>query len=393
MAQIKQFFISQNTAKHWFWEVVLFPFLLTRLVWEIIAYFSVGNFPPNPTYLSYFQRGFFLSRIFPIDIFTRWDSQVYFSIIKNGYSPSSDLEKITSNIAFFPLYPYLVKSVGWVGIKLPDGIIVALGVVLANLLFLISAALLYHLIVHLLEIPETAARRALALLFVFPSSFYFSCFYPESLFLLLALAGFIFGLEEKWLPAGICAALAVVTKAQGLVLFFALVWLYMEKRGWKLRNIKPSVLWFLLTPLVLSLHIYYIYQKTGRVFAIIEAQSAWGRNQKNIIDGIIENLSGPSLDVFKIDLILVTLFLLCSLFVLKKYKVKAFGIFGLLMCLMPLATGSLISISRFMLVIFPVFIFLGEILEKREYFYGLMCVWFALQIIYFSAWVNYYWIA
>lgn len=392
MVQLKRFLDFKNSSANWFWEFVLFPFLLTRLVWEVVAYFSVGNFQPNPTYLSYFQRGFFLTRIFPIDIFTRWDSQIYFSIIKGGYSPSSDLEKVFSNIAFFPLYPYLVKSVGWLGIELPDGFYVVLGVVLSNLFFLVSAALFYYLIVRLLAIPEAAARRSIYLLFAFPSSFYFSSFYPESLFFLLTLAGFIFALEDKWLPAGICAALAVLTRAQGLVLFFALVWVYMEKRGWKLRDIKLSFLWFALVPIALSAHIYNIYQKTGSFFALIEVQSAWGRNQ-NWFDGILENINGPSLDVFKIDLILVTFFLFCSVFILKKYKIKALGILALLMCLMPLATGSLISISRFMLVVFPVFILLGEILEKREYFYGLMILWFALQIIYFSAWVNYYWIA
>ncbi len=392
MVQVRQFFEIPGTSRRWWWESVLFPFLITRFILELVAYFAYGNYQPNPSYLRYVQRGFFLTRIFPLDVFARWDSGWYFSIVRNGYLASSDLSALYSNMAFFPLYPYLVKSLGWLGLHLPDGFYVLMGLALSNLFFLAALVLLYRLIVSGLGFSEAAARRALILLFVFPAGFFFSSFYPESLFLLLAVAGFTFALQEKWLPTAICAALAVLTKSQGVLLVAALGWLYMEKRSWKLREVRASAAWFILAPLALLSHFYYLYLKSGQVLALFDAMAAWGRNQ-SIFSNPFQNLAGPALDVFKIDLVLWILFLLCSLYLLWKWPVKAYGVFALLMCLLPVFTGLLVSVSRYLAVIFPIFILLGEKLERREAYISLGLVWFALQVVYFAGWVNYYWIA
>ena len=63
------------------------------------------------------------------------------------------------------------------------------------------------------------------------------------------------------------------------------------------------------------------------------------------------------------------------------------------MILLALSTGLLVSISRYLLVSFPIFIFLGDKLKRREWFDFATAVFFALQVIYFAGWVNYYWIA
>lgn len=392
MNQIRKYLAIPGAQRGWIWKSILFPFLATRVIWELVAYYAAGNYSPNPSYLEYFKRGYFLTRIFPLDIFARWDSSWYLSIIKNGYQASSDLRTSYSNIAFFPLYPDLVKSLGWLGLHLPDGFYILVGVLLSNLLFLVSAILLYRLIIVHLGFEEETARRTLGLWFVFPTAFVFSSFYPESLFVFLALAGFAFALDEKWLPAAICAALGMLTRSQGVVLLIALGWLYMEKRGWQLREIRASIAWFGLAPAVLLLHFYYLYLKTGHVLAIFDAMAAWGRRQDIFVTPWM-NLTGPSLDVFKIDLVLGILFIACSIYLIWKWPLRAFGIFALFMCLMPLSTGLLVSLSRYLVVIFPVFILLGNRLRRVEWYEFLRAGWFALQIVYFAGWVNYYWIA
>jgi hypothetical protein len=393
MLQLRQYFEIPQAPPRWFLNIILFPFLVSRAIWELVAYFAAGNFLPNSSYALYFKRGYFLTRVFPLDIFTRWDSRWYFSIIKAGYQAPADLSSTYSNLAFFPLYPYLVKSVGWFGIQLPDGYYVFFGLLLSNLFFLAAAALLYRLIIRSLGFEESSATRALLLLFVFPSSFFFSTFYPESLFLFLTLAGFTFAWEEEWLATGICAALVTLTKPTGVIVLIALIWLYMEKRHWRVQDIRPSIAWFLLAPAVLLLHFYYLYLKSGHLFAFFDAMTAWGGIQLSMFSNPLQNLSSPSLDVFKIDLILTVLFVLSGLFLLWKWPVKAFGVFALLMCLVPLSSGLLVSISRYLVVAFPVFILLGEKIKRREGLDILLAVWFALQIIYFAGWVNYYWIA
>ncbi|MCL5612061.1 MAG: hypothetical protein M1485_05840 [Chloroflexi bacterium] len=371
----------------------MFPFLVTRSIWVLVAYFATGNYLSNPSYITYVKRGYFLTRVFPLDIFARWDSRWYFSIIKDGYQASVNLKTAYSNMAFFPLYPYLVKSLGWFGLDLPNGYYILVGLILSNLCFLASAMLLYKLIIGPLGFRHATAQRTLGLLLVFPASFFFASFYPESLFLFLTLAAFTLALQEKWLLTGVCTALAILARPQGVVLAFALAWLYMEQRHWRLQDIRPNVLWFALTPLALLLHFYSLYLKSGDFLAYFDATKAWGGVDAGIFQNPLQNLQGPSLDVFKIDFILIILFLICSIYMLWKWPVKAYGIFALIMCIMPLATGLLVSMSRELVVIFPIFILLGEKLKRREGYLFLQAAWFALQIIYFAGWVNYYWIA
>ncbi len=393
MQRLKQFLAIPQAPPNWFWNVILFPFLVTRATWILVAYFAYNNYLPNPNYLRYVKQGYFLTRIFPLDIFTRWDSRWYLSIIKTGYQASANLKTTYSNLAFFPLYPYLVKSVGWLGLSLSDGFYIFLGLLLSSLFFLASAVLLYRLTISSLGFDEDTARRTLILLIVFPVSFFFSAFYPESLFLFLTLLGFTFALEEKWAWAGICAALLIITKPTGIVPVFALAWLYMEKKQWKLQNIRPSILWFLLAPIALLLHFSDLYLVSGDPLAFLDAMTAWGGIQPSVYLNPFQNLRGSGLDVFKIDLVLTILFFICSLYILWKWPIKAYGVFALLLILLALSTGLLASISRFLLVSFPIFIFLGNKLKRREWFDMATAVFFALQIIYFAGWVNYYWIA
>jgi hypothetical protein len=393
MHQLKQFFEIPQAPRGWLWNAILFPFLVTRLIWILVAYFVYGNYLPNPSYLHYFKQGYFLTHIFPLDIFARWDSRWYLSIVKSGYQPSVDLRTMYSNLAFFPLYPYLVKSIGWIGIQLPDGLYIFLGLFLSNLFFLASAVLLYRLIISSLGFDEDTAQRTLILLIVFPVSFFFSAFYPESLFLFLTLLAFTFALEEKWFWTGICAALVIVTKPTGIIPVFALAWLYMEKKEWKPQNIRPSILWFLLAPLALLMHFYSLYLVSGHPLAFLDAMTAWGGIQPSAYLNPFQNLKGAGLDVFKIDLVLTILFLIASFYLIWKWPVKAFGIFSLLMILLALSTGLLVSISRYLLVSFPVFILLGEKLKRGKWFDFTTAAFFALQVIYIAGWVNYYWIA
>ena len=393
MTQLKQFFEIPQAPRNWFWNVILFPFLVTRAIWVFVAYFAYGNYLPNPSYLRYVKQGYFLTRIFPLDIFTRWDSKWYFSILKTGYQASANLATTYSNLAFFPLYPYLVKSVGWFGVQLPDGVYIFFGLLLSNLFFLASAALLYRLTITSLGFDEDTAHRALTLLIVFPVSFFFSAFYPESLFLFLTVLGFTLALEEKWAWTGICAALVIVTKPTGIIPVFALAWLYMEKKEWKLQNIRPSISWFLLAPIALLLHFYNLYLISGHPLAFLDAMTAWGGIQPSAYLNPFQNLSGPALDVFKIDLVLTVLFFIASFYLFWKWPVKAYGIFALLMIVLAASTGLLVSISRYLLVSFPIFIFLGKKLKRGKWFDIATAVFFALQVIYFAGWVNYYWIA
>jgi Gpi18-like mannosyltransferase len=382
--------ISSNL--HWFWQIVLFPFLITRACWLLVALYAVGNYLPNPTYAKYAERGFYLTHFFPFDIFTRWDAGNYFSIVTQGYSPSSDLRTVYSNIAFFPLYPYLVKSLGWLGLSMPDGYYVAFGVILSNIFFLLAAVLLYKMIIEFFNFSEKTAARTLVFLYVFPTSFIFSSFYTESLFLFLILLAIFAGWKDNWALASISAFFLLLTRSQGLLAWGFLLFFYLERRGWNFRRIKPDILWLFLAPLGLAAHLLYLYRMTGEWLAPFVAMTAWGRANDNPLYNLWQNLSSSYLDVFKIDLLFSLLFIACSIYILIKWPQKSIGLLTLALSVLPIASGLLVSVSRYLLLVFPVFILAGEKIKNENMEKAIMAVLFTLQIVYFAGWVNYYWI-
>lgn len=377
----------------WVWNAVLVPFALTRLAWILAAALARGLFQYNPTYLKYYQQGGQLTHIFLLDIFAHWDAGFYLQIIKQGYSSLTDFANHYSSVAFFPLYPYLVKSIGWLGVRLPDGAYVLIGELLSNLCFLAAMVLLYRLATRHLGMSDKAARRALILVYVYPASFFFSSFYSESLFLLLTVLGFTAAFERRWWLVGVAGMLIVLTRVQGLLAFAALGWIYMEARGWRLRDIRADALWFGLAPAALLAHLYYLYTLTGRFLAPLEAQVAWERNKYGLLNGLWLQINGPELDVYKIDGLMILFFLGCGIYMLWKLPSKSYGIYTILMCVVPVLTGMLISGTRYIGVVFPVFLLLGQKLENREAYDLLRILWFTLQIVYFAGWALHYWVS
>ena len=393
-ALIKLSFTQAKTAlQAWYWDVVLLPFLMTRLAWVLVAWFS-QYYLPDPSFARYSQRGWYLSPNFLIDIWSRWDARWYLSIVTNGYVAHSSLTQYLSNLAFFPLYPYLVKPVGWIfpHAQSSQGIYLLYGILLSNLFFLAAAGLLYKLAVNLLA-DETTARYTLLLLFVFPTSFYFSCFYSESLFLFLALASLTAALHQKWWLAGLLGALCTLTRSPGILMIIPLLWLYMNSRQWQLRSLRGDVLWFLLMPASLALFFLSLYSKTGSYWAPLLAQQAWGRGG-DLGKNILEIIQSPALNPRQLDAVFWIVFLLITLVGMWKLPSRLYGVYALAQLALPIASGTFFSASRLIVVIFPVFIMLAQLLRSRQSWLKIvLALLFTLQIVYFLGWVNYYWIA
>jgi len=102
-------------------------------------------------------------------------------IIQNGYNPNYQTELRV----FFPLYPLIVKIISF---NVFNPILVGLGI---SLLAILGSLLSFRYLLKLDKINQEQRTRILALLLLFPTSYYFLAFYTESIFLLLALLIFI----------------------------------------------------------------------------------------------------------------------------------------------------------------------------------------------------------
>ena len=153
-------------------------------------------------------------------MFTQWDGLWYLEIVRSGYPrsipPDITYFQLEARAAFFPLYPMLVRVArpGPPGRRhdrrprsstscSPSAAVVLVGV-LARRLF-----------------DTDVAERAMVLFAVFPGSFVLSYAYAEALLIVLAALCLWFLLDERWLLAGVAAALATATRPNGVALVAA----------------------------------------------------------------------------------------------------------------------------------------------------------------------------
>ena len=380
------------------WQRILFPFLVSRLGLILVGWFG-HYFTGNPSYARYLSQGYFLSPNFLIDVWSRWDAEWYLSIVQNGYTAGSGQSGGFNNMAFFPLYPLLVKAVTWFVPANPQStsILLGAGILLSTLFFLASLYLLDRMVVEIFQ-DEKLAQRTLVLLIAFPAGFIFSAFYTESLFFFLTLAVFYTGLRKRWIWGGLLAGLATLTRPQGILILIPLAWMYLEDRSWKIRAVRADFLAFLIAPLSLLGHFYYLYSLTGDPLAFFNAEAAWGRMGDNALGDLFQQLSSVYRYQFRIDFGFFLVFLAAGVYLLVtrraeiRFPSRAFAIYALVMLVFPVATGSWVSLSRFMMVLFPIFVFLAWLARKREIYLLILVISIALQVMYFIGWTSYYFI-
>ncbi|HEY7632814.1 MAG TPA: mannosyltransferase family protein [Thermoleophilaceae bacterium] len=145
----------------------------------------------------------------------RWDAVWYLQIAQAGYDGSSGLS------AFFPLYPLSIRVAA--GGSHSAGVLLLAAYVVSAAAF-ITALVLLHKLVEL-ELGASYTRPVLALVALWPASFFFSAPYSESLFLALSVGVFYAARTDRWgLAAGLCAA-ATATRPTGILLLLPLAWM------------------------------------------------------------------------------------------------------------------------------------------------------------------------
>ena len=237
----------------------------------------------------------------------QWDAGYFVGIAQYGYGFST-----LDATAFFPLYPLLTRVVGGAigALGFAGTYAYQLGGVLVSLAAFLVALYLLHRLTEL-ELGQKAADNAVVFLALFPTSFFFSAIYTESLFLAHAIGCVYAARTGSWWWAGALGGLAVATRSQGLVLLLPLVimlWygprgdrepLFARRSSWRTRYL-PSpreIAPLLLIPLGLIAYMGYIRLTTSYgLMAPFKAQALWGRAFKGPFiaawDGALAALRG-----------------------------------------------------------------------------------------------------
>lgn len=323
----------------------------------------------------------------------KWDAQHYLAIAFDGYVEShAGLPPANEEPAFFPLYPGVVHLLSGFGAS--PGLVLIVAYLVSLSCFFAALTLLHRLTV--IEIGERYARPALFLLAFFPTALFFGIPYSESMFLLLAVGAFFAARMGRWAIAGVILALASATRVPGLLLLVPVALLYLygpradrepaPSRGLRPRyRLAPDAAWLLLAPLGILAFSAYLHFTLGDGLAWQHAQAFFGRQTIDPLTGIWNGLSeagrslgrmvsGPyrgvtydHLNVAQVGF--VALAVAGGIGALRRLPV-AYGAW-VLISLLPIFCSQpqenpFLSSSRFIAVLFPIFLWLAIVCERRD---------------------------
>ncbi|MYW69622.1 hypothetical protein GTY65_36990 [Streptomyces sp. SID8379] len=203
----------------------------------------------------------------------RWDSLWYTRVAEHGYGWSVTLPdgSVHSNLAFFPLLPWLERLVS----ELTPLSYGQAGMVVSWLASLAAAWGIFAVGDHLY------GRRTgitLAVLWgALPVGIVASMAYSEALFTALAAWGLYATLRRHWVTAGLLASLAGLTRPVGAAVVAAVwvaaaLWVRRERRaGWRL------VAGVVLAPAGAAAYVLWVGHRTGDLLlGYLDVQGQWG---------------------------------------------------------------------------------------------------------------------
>lgn len=313
-----------------------------------------------------------------VSLHAKWDSYWYMTIAEEGYNFRG--ENQLSNIVFFPLYPYTVKLIG-----LLTGLnFVLAGWVVSTIFALLSVVLLYKLVKEFH--PDSDPLVTIFLLLIFPTAFFLNAVYTESMFLFFSIASFYFTLKKKYILASVFGLCGALTRLTGLLLFLPLLVEYFQHNKKSLFNLKAAS--FLLIPFGTFLFFLYHLIRFGDFFLFLKVQSFWGRGF-NLNENHFALQNGPALSNVSLDIFFTIFSLIVTFFVLRKLRFS-YGLYMLLTILIPLSSGTFMSIGRYILILFPIYI-LGASIKDKVTNHIWILISALLLALYTIQFVNHYW--
>lgn len=320
-----------------------------------------------------------------------YDAHFYTEIATDGYFYDAGRG---SSVAFFPAYP-LLGRVTAMAFRLP---IIAAMLIASNACFLASLILLwFYARARFRTASAEVADWVVLAAAVIPTGCFFRLAYSESTFLFVSLLA-MYGIERRWVPWRVALVVGLSTAARpvGVALLAPLAcYVWRELRGTNLR-------WARITAHLaagcwgLAAYMCYQYLAFGEPLAFAKTQQHWGHRHAASatervlalatlepiwsVYGSASTGSWSSRDVdaipwFSLQFANPIFFAAAVLLVviggwrrwLSAYEISA----GLLLLLTPYVTRAyemqMSSMGRFVIVVFPIYLVLGQLLARLPF--------------------------
>lgn len=367
-------------------------FIVTRValsLWAVVILIVIR--PPAPIDVA--RGGAFVYQTidsglgyFLLEPWNRYDTHWYIKIAVDGYAPND------GSIAFFPLYPILIRVVGtFIG-----GQWLLAALIISNLAMLGALIVLYRLVAA--QFDDAVASRTIVGLLIFPTAFFFFVAYTESLFVIFALLTLRDLQNRNWWRAGLFAGLATLARAPGVLLIVPMLYVLFVQRA-RLAHFLSTLL-----PLIAAAS-YWLYL----AFVFGDA-SVWSRS---VAFWRSSGLPGQSI-VATIQLVLTTDYAIANNLIDLAATLFFIGmiiwgftklppmlsLYSIVVILPPLisiqtivARLPLASLPRYGIIAFPIFITLALMQVQRRWQMIGVTLALVLQALFVALFVNWIWIA
>ncbi len=356
------------------WRRLLLIFALAlgfRVFSGALAFFVNVVFPTyQPEQFTVWGRTHFFW-----DALARYDSGWYFQIARYGYAYVPDGR---SSIAFFPVYPFLMRHVGRLFGPAPGALYVG-GVVVSSLAFALAMVMLYRLV--RLDLEERESARAVVLAAVFPFAFFYGAVYTEALFLAATVSCFYLFRTRSWIAGGACGAIATATRVNGILMWPALAWIVWRAIGPgvtrdgqppSMRERALAVTGLLLVAGGIAGYSGYIWALTGHPLTWVDSLQRWNYHPggmpfaalADLVHALVTRPYGflatePQAPYDVLNGLTALALVVAIPFVWQRFG-AAYGLFMAANLWLPLSSGQFEGLGRYCAVMFPAFIWAGH---------------------------------
>jgi Gpi18-like mannosyltransferase len=339
------------------WRTALIIFVAARVVsliwvWGVRQVYT-QPLPPDPVARPYLNVAPEASPW--LEPWQRWDTLHYQAIAQGGYTAYG------SALFTPPLYPVLMR---WVGDLLGGRSLLA-GIVIANVAFLLGLVALYRLAVYETA-DEQSATWTLIFLASFPAAFFLLAAYTEAVFLLGAIFTLLSVRQKRWWQAGLWGALAAATRLPGALIVVPVAYAAWEawrkdrdRRGWL------AVILILIGAVIFPMYVWLgLNLPPWTPLLVQNSRYAGGLTWPglNLIAALQHVFRGQYVLADLLDLFFTFVFLICAVPVWRKLP-RVYGVYYVTLMLLYLIRAGgeapLLSMTRYVLVLFPAFLVWG----------------------------------
>ena len=307
-----------------------------------------------------------------LEIWNNWDAVHYLHLAEQGYVAAGDSRV---SLVFFPLYPWLVRLTAFLVRDYMAAAFVVSG--FAS----VATALLLRRLARCDE-SEEVSRNAVWFLFIFPTSFFLHICYTESLFLALTLGCFLAARKECWSLAGLLGAGASLTRVNGLILLPALA-TEVGLQYWQTRRFDWRWLWLGAVPFGFLGYLWLNHEVTGDFFAFTKImQEHWYKKFASPWFGIHDvylRAVGMNINEGLNEFIALVIISVCTVWSWIRLR-SSYSVWITLNWLLISSTAFVLSVPRYALTLFPVFLFFARACTGRRFWFAMLTIWSLLYL-------------